>query len=81
MVEYLLSLPGIQDVTMEDGTTAFAMALGRRDLQMIKAFMNSNQLSGFDHINGKFFDSPENLVRPFSCSASYVQYWLMFNII
>ena len=50
MVEYLLSLPGIQDVTMEDGTTAFAMALGRRDLEMIKAFMNSSQLCDTDHI-------------------------------
>ena len=51
MVEYLLSLPGIQDVTMEDGTTAFAMALGRRDLEMIKAFMNSSQLCDTNHIN------------------------------
>ena len=50
MVEYLLSLPRIQDVTMEDGTTAFAMALGRRDLEMIKAFMNSSQLCDIDHI-------------------------------
>ena len=50
MVEYLLSLPGIQDVKMEDGTTAFAMALGRRDLEMIKAFMNSSQLCDISHI-------------------------------
>ena len=42
MVEYLLTLPGIYDAEMDDGTTAFAMALAKRDLELIKLFMASN---------------------------------------
>ena len=41
MALYLLSLPGIQDPAMEDGTTGFAMALARRDLRLIKVFLSS----------------------------------------
>ena len=41
MVKYLLSLPEIKDVKMDDGTTAFSMALGRGDLEMIDVFLHS----------------------------------------
>ena len=41
MVKYLLSLPEIRDVKMDDGTTAFSMALGRGDLEMIDVFLHS----------------------------------------
>ena len=50
MVKYLLSLPEIRDVKMDDGTTAFSMALGRGDLQMIRVFLNSEHLSDIDPI-------------------------------
>ena len=42
MAIYLLSLPEMQDPAMEDGTTGFAMALARRDLHLIKAFLSSS---------------------------------------
>ena len=50
MVRYLLSLPGIKDVQMDDGTTAFSMALGRGDLQMIRVFLKSEHQSDIDPI-------------------------------
>ena len=50
MVRYLLSLPGIRDVTMDDGTTAFSMALGRKDLDMMKIFLGTNHSSDIDPI-------------------------------
>ena len=50
MVKYLLSLPGIKDIKMDDGTTAFSMALGRKDLEMIKVFLNTEHQSDIDPI-------------------------------
>ena len=50
MVKYLLSLPEIKDVKMDDGTTAFSMALGRSDLEMIKVFFKSEHQSDIDPI-------------------------------
>ena len=50
MVKYLLSLAGIQDTKMDDGTTAFSMALGRGDLEMIKVFMDSEHQSEINPI-------------------------------
>ena len=50
MVKYLLSLPEIKDVKMDDGTTAFSMALGRGDLEMINIFLNSEHQSDIDPI-------------------------------
>ena len=41
MVRYLLSLPGICDVKMEDGTTAFVMSLARKDVELMKLLLNS----------------------------------------
>ena len=34
MVKYMLTLPGIMDVEMEDGTTAFVMALAGENLEL-----------------------------------------------
>ena len=45
MVEYLLTLPGIIDPIMEDGTTAFTMALARSDGNMMKLLLNSDHKS------------------------------------
>ena len=45
MVEYLLKLPGIQDPIMEDGTTAFTMALARSDNTMMGLLLDSNHES------------------------------------
>ena len=51
MVRYLLSIPGIRDVKTDDGTTAFAMALGRKDLEMIRIFLNTKYASDIDPIS------------------------------
>ena len=45
MVEYLLTLPGICDPIMEDGTTAFTMALARSDNSMMEILLDSNHES------------------------------------
>ena len=39
MVRYMCSLPGIDDPEMEDGTTAFSMALAKGDCSLIKEFI------------------------------------------
>ena len=39
MVRYMCSLPGIDDPEMEDGTTAFSMALAKGDCGLIKEFI------------------------------------------
>ena len=49
MAEYMLKLPGIQDPTIDDGTTAFSMALARRDLKLIGLFLASKIPSDIDH--------------------------------
>ena len=35
MIEYMLSLPGIRDTEMPDGTTGFAMALARNNAKLV----------------------------------------------
>ena len=50
MVRYMLSLPRIRDVKMDDGTTAFSMALGRKDLEMIGVFLEIRHQSDIDPI-------------------------------
>ena len=45
MVEYLLKLPGMRDPIMEDGTTAFTMALARSDNTMMGILLDSNHES------------------------------------
>ena len=50
MVRYLLSIPGIRDVKMDDGTTAFSMALGRKDFEMIRIFLDTKHASDIDPI-------------------------------
>ena len=47
--EYMLSLPGIQDPAMDDGTTAFSMALARCDLKLIGLFLSLKIPSDIDH--------------------------------
>ena len=42
MVNYMLSLRNITDSKMEDGTTAFVIALARKDLQLIRVLMASS---------------------------------------
>ena len=54
MVEYMLSLQGVRDTKFEDGTTAFSMALARKDLEMIRVFLRSEHLSDI---------SPSELVK------------------
>ena len=49
MVGYLASLPGIHDPKMEDGTTAFAIALARRDIKVLRILMDSQIPSDIDH--------------------------------
>ena len=39
MVRYMCSLPGIDDPEMEDGTTAFSMALAKGRCDLIKVFL------------------------------------------
>ena len=50
MVLYMLRLPGIRDIRIEDSTTAFSMALGKRHLKLIKAFLYAVPLSENDPI-------------------------------
>ena len=50
MVDYMLSLPGIHDIEMEDCTTAFSMALGKRNLHTIKSFLSTEHLSDNDPV-------------------------------
>ena len=50
MVDYMLSLPGIRDIKMDDCTTAFAMALGKRNIPMIRSFLFTEHLSDNDPI-------------------------------
>ena len=39
MVKYMLSLPGIDDPVMADGTTAFSMALAQRNCDLISELL------------------------------------------
>ena len=39
MVEYMLSLPGILDPEMPDGTTGFAMALARDNARLVEILL------------------------------------------
>ena len=48
MVRYLLSLPGICDPKMEDGTTAFVMSLSRKDVELIEVLLRSEIKSEVD---------------------------------
>ena len=48
MAEYMLQMPGIQDLTIDDGTTAFSMALARRDFKLIGLFLASKITSNID---------------------------------
>ena len=49
MAEYMLKLPGIQDPTIDDGTTAFSIALARSDLKLIRLFLASKIPSDIPH--------------------------------
>ena len=48
MAKFMLSLSGIRDFVMEDGTTAFSMALARRDLHLIRLLLASYHPSDID---------------------------------
>ena len=48
MVKYLKDLRRIGDPVVEDGTTAFAMALARQDLDLIRILLDSNHPSEID---------------------------------
>ena len=39
MVEYMLTLPGIRDPEMPDGTTGFAMALARDNAKLVEILL------------------------------------------
>ena len=45
MVMYMLSLPGIRDPMMEDGTTAFSMAIARNNSDLIQEFLSSYEMN------------------------------------
>ena len=49
MVEYITSLPGIYDHKMKDGTTAFAIALARKDIAVLRTLMAAQLASDIDH--------------------------------
>ena len=49
MVEYITSLPGIYDHKMKDGTTAFAIALARKDIDVLRTLMAAQLASDIDH--------------------------------
>ena len=49
MVGYLAKLPGIHDPKMEDGSTAFAIALARRDIVVLIILMAFHIRSDIDH--------------------------------
>ena len=48
MVRYLLSVPGMCDPQMEDGTNAFVMSLSRRDVELIEVLLSSEIPSDID---------------------------------
>ena len=50
MVKHMLSLPYINDPQMDDGTTAFSMALARKDLDLIRVLLASKHYSDIDHV-------------------------------
>ena len=41
MLKYMLRLPGVQDPEMEDGTTAFFVALARENCDMLRELLSS----------------------------------------
>ena len=45
----MLSLPGVQDHAMDDGTTAFSLALARCDFELINLFLSSKIQSDINH--------------------------------
>ena len=49
MAEYMMKMTGIKDTAIEEGTTAFSMALARRDLKLIGLFLASKIPSDIDH--------------------------------
>ena len=51
MVDYMLSLTNMHDSKMADGTTAFVMALARKDLDLIALLLAGNQSSDIDPQN------------------------------
>ena len=48
MVRYMLSLPGIKDVVIEDGTTGFVMALATQNTELIGMLMASDHQNDID---------------------------------
>ena len=48
MVRYLLSVTGMCDPKMEDGTNAFVMSLSRRDAELIEMILSSEIQSEID---------------------------------
>ena len=49
MVKYIASLSGVRDPKMKDGTTAFAIALARKDVKVLKTLMDAKLPSDIDH--------------------------------
>ena len=47
MVQYLLTLNGIRDPMVEDGTTAFSMALASKNKELITVLMKSKHQCDF----------------------------------
>ena len=50
MVNYMLALPGVRDVKMEDGTTSFVMALSRQDSRLVEIILTSEIPSEIDSV-------------------------------
>ena len=48
MLNYMLSLPGIRDPKMEDGTNSFAMALAQRSRSLVRSMLSSSLPSRAD---------------------------------
>ena len=45
----MISLPGVGDPKMDDGTSAFAISLARKDLHLIRVLLASQLQSDIEH--------------------------------
>ena len=68
MVNFMLSMPGMHDPEMEDGTTAFAMALAQRDVALIRAMLNQKQFSSLQFLHLAKDAVKELESRPDNCT-------------
>ena len=75
MVKYMLTLPGIMDEKLADGTTAFVMALAGENIELIRILLYSPHKNDID---------PEmlivNAIKDLDKEAEYPNLWLRTNL-